>query len=348
LEYGSDMPRKARIDAPGALHHIIVRGIERKVIFRDLRDYQNFAERLGNILEETGTPCFAWSLMKNHAHLLLRTGHAPLSTVMRRLLTGYAQQFNRRHQRHGHVFQNRYKSILCEEDPYLLELVRYIHLNPLRGSMVKDLKALNTYLHTGHSALMGKVKRDWQDTEYVLRQFGQTVRVARRAYSDFILKGINHGRRPELVGGGLIRSVGGWSAVKEFRSANVRVISDERILGSSDFAESVLKQANEKFEKKTLAKAKGLDLDGLISVVAGNFEIVPEIIKSESKQRTGSRARAIICYLASVRLAISGAQLARKLQLTPSAVSKLISRGRQDKLSSEIDSHVFNLKKLKK
>ncbi len=132
------MPRQARIDAPGALHHIAIRGIERKPIFRDEKDYSGFLDRMGRVLEESSTGCFAWALMANHVHLLLRSGLSPISTVMRRLLTGYAISFNRRHKRHGHLFQNRYKSFLCEEDTYLLELVRYIHLNPLRSGMVQD------------------------------------------------------------------------------------------------------------------------------------------------------------------------------------------------------------------
>ena len=109
------MPRKARIDAPGALHHIIVRGIERRKIFLDDFDRDNFLKRLGNVLSETATPCFAWALIPNHAHLLLRTGTTAIATVMCRLLTGYAVSFNRRHRRHGPLFQNRYKSILCQE-----------------------------------------------------------------------------------------------------------------------------------------------------------------------------------------------------------------------------------------
>lgn len=117
------MARKSRIDVPGALHHIVIRGIERRSIFIDTQDYQNFLDRFGNILTDSSTPCYAWALMTNHAHMLLRTGQLPISTVMRRLLTGYAQQFNRRHRRYGVLFQNRYKSILCEEEPYLLELV---------------------------------------------------------------------------------------------------------------------------------------------------------------------------------------------------------------------------------
>jgi putative transposase len=117
------MPRKARIDASGALHHIIVRGIERRKIFWDDADRDSFVRRLGRVVGETDTGCFAWALMPNHAHLLLRTGRTPIAGVMRRLLTGYAVEFNRRHRRHGHLFQNRYKSILCQQDPYLLELV---------------------------------------------------------------------------------------------------------------------------------------------------------------------------------------------------------------------------------
>jgi len=147
------MPRKARIDAPGALHHIICRGIERRRIFYDNVDKDGFVKRLSAILSDTSTPCYAWALIPNHFHLLLRTGTAPIATVMRRLLTGYAVSFNRRHHRHGHVFQNRYKSILCQENPYLLELVRYIHLNPLRARVVSGLKKLDRYPYSGHPAL---------------------------------------------------------------------------------------------------------------------------------------------------------------------------------------------------
>ena len=157
------MPRKARIDAPGALHHIIIRGIERKAIFKDGSDRANFLDRLSALVSESKTACYGWALMTNHAHLLLKTGLSPVATVMRRLLTGYAVSFNRRHRRHGQLFQNRYKSFLCEQDLYLKELVRYIHLNPLRAKMVKDLKELKSYPYCGHGALLGKVKNDWQD-----------------------------------------------------------------------------------------------------------------------------------------------------------------------------------------
>ncbi len=119
-----------------------------------------FLERLGTILKETSTPCYGWALIPNHFHLILRTGKVPISTVMRRLLTGYAVSFNRRHRRYGHLFQNRFKSILCQEDPYLKELVSYIHLNPLRAKIVVDLKELAKYPYSGHSAIKGKKGSD--------------------------------------------------------------------------------------------------------------------------------------------------------------------------------------------
>ena len=288
------MPRKARIDAPGALHHIILRGIDRCDIFRDDTDCENLLTRLERLLIESSTPCLAWVLMDNHVHMLLRTGRVPISTLMRRLLTGYAQQFNRRHRRHGVLFQNRYKSILCEEQPYLLELVRYIHLNPLRAGVVQDIEALRGYPRCGHSALMGKVSREWQDTEYVLRLFGGRLRQARHAYERFVAEGVDLGRRPELIGGGLIRSAGGWSAIKALRSVDMRVMGDERILGGGDFVQSVLNHAQEHYEKKTLARVRGLKLETLIEAVAEKLGLVPADVWSTGRQSPIARARGII------------------------------------------------------
>ena len=117
-----------------------------------------------------------------HFHLLLRTGQVHIATIMRRLLTGHAGFFNKRYRRSGHMFQNRYKSILCQEYTYLLELVRYINLNPLRARLIKDFDLLRKYPYSGHSVLMGKVKNDWQDIQWVLRLFDERIRVARRRY----------------------------------------------------------------------------------------------------------------------------------------------------------------------
>jgi REP element-mobilizing transposase RayT len=105
------MPRKAHIDAAGVLHHIVIRGIERTAIFIDEPDREDFLRRAEKVFADSQTPCYAWALMKNHVHLLLRTGRVAIASVVRRLLTGYAVGFNKSHRRHGHLFQNRYKSI---------------------------------------------------------------------------------------------------------------------------------------------------------------------------------------------------------------------------------------------
>ena len=151
------MPRLARIDAPGVIHHVMIRGIERRKIFRNDKDRNDMMDRPADLLPATNTTCYAWAFLSNHAHFLFRSGDAGLSTLMRRLLTGYAVNFNRRYKRHGQLFQNRYKSIICQEDIYLRELVRYIHLNPLRAKVVSDITALNRYKYSGHSALMSEL-----------------------------------------------------------------------------------------------------------------------------------------------------------------------------------------------
>src|SRR5512139_504447 len=196
------MPRVARLDVAGILQHVIVRGIEKREVFLDDGDRRFFLRRFSELLQETETDCLAWALMPNHAHLLLRPRRNKLAMLMRRLLTSYAVYFNLRHNRAGHLFQNRYKSIVCEEDPYLLELVRYIHLNPLRAGLVRDLEELDRYAWSGHGVLMGNLELAGQKTGEVLLYFGKRINAARRRYREFVARGIPQGRRDDLVGGG--------------------------------------------------------------------------------------------------------------------------------------------------
>ena len=187
---------------------MMARGIEKRKIFLSDTDRKDFLARIAKVAPVTGTVIYAWSLIPNHFHLLLRSGRAGLSKFMRQLQTGYAVSFNRRHKRTGHLFQNRFKSILVEEEPYFLELVRYLHLNPFRAKIVKNLRELDTYSWTGHAVLLGKEDVSWQDVSYVLQHFGSDITRARRAYRQFVAEGLRQGRRPELTGGGLIRSAG--------------------------------------------------------------------------------------------------------------------------------------------
>ena len=321
------MPRKARIDAPGALHHIIVRGIEKRQIFKDDKDRHQFIKRLDDVLTETETPVYAWALMPNHAHFLLKTGLTPIATIMRRLLTGYAGYFNRRHRRHGHLFQNRYKSILCQEESYFRELVRYIHLNPLRAKLVDEIKTLDTYPYSGHSAVLGSVKRDWQQVDYVLGFFGKTKSAARRAYRQFVEKGVSQGRRHDLTGGGLVRSLGGWTALRALRGSTVRIKGDERILGDSDFVEAVLRDANEKLTRRYQLQTKGFDLEQVAERVAQVLDIPLEIVWEKSRRPQVAVARSLLCYWASKELGMSMTELAKRLNLTQPAISIAARRG---------------------
>jgi REP element-mobilizing transposase RayT len=329
------MPRKARIDAPGAFHHIICRGIERRKIFYNNADRDNLLERLENILIETATPCYGWALLPNHFHLLLRTGNTSISTVMRRILTGYAVSFNRRYDRHGHLFQNRFKSILCQENVYLKQLVRYIHLNPLRAKAVGQFKDLIKYPYSGHSAIMGKVKRDFQHVEYVLRLFGDKVAAARRSYNQFVAKGIDQGRQPQLVGGGLLRSSGGWGVLRELGQAQVHFKGDERILGDSDFVGEVLAKHQEQLERRYWLQSQGYNMDRVVKRVAEVFNIEPIEICKPGNQPLRVRARSLVCFWAVRELRVSGTNVGKFLKMTQSAVSRAVRRG--EKLVEEMN-----------
>ncbi len=321
------MPRNSRIDAPGALHHIIVRGIERTRIFRNDIDRNDFLSRLGKLLSETNSRCLAWALLSNHFHLLIKTGRVPVATLMRRLLTGYAVSFNRRHRRIGHLFHNRYKSILCQEDAYLLELIRYIHLNPIRADIIENMEALDRYRYSGHSAVMDKVERPWQDVKGILEHFGDRTGRARRRYREFVEKGVSEGRRPELVGGGLIRSSGGWEAVKAMRRAKMFEKSDERILGDGDFVETALAASNERMKRKYHLRAQGVDLETVAARVSDLTGVDKTEIYLPGKERNRVKARSLYCYFAVRELGVSMMELSRKLELSLAGVSQSVGRG---------------------
>jgi putative transposase len=316
------MPRQPRLDAPGALHHVMGRGVERTTIFRTNQDREDFLNRLAALCLDGNLNVYAWSLLSNHFHLLVRTGRQPISRSMRKLLTGYVVNFNLRHKRHGHLFQNRYKSIICEDDPYLLELTRYIHLNPLRVGIVGDMRGLSKYRWAGHSAIMGRVKRGWQDIDTVLGYFGKGHKAVEK-YEQYVEEGISLGKRPELVGGGLIRSLGGWSQVLSLRRKGIKVAFDERVLGGDDFIERLLTEAEER-EKETLRISRKVpDLLTLVKRIMEGQGIEETELRSGTRKREVVRARRMFCQLAIGKMGYPGAEVARYLGVTTSAVNRL-------------------------
>jgi len=306
----------------------MIRGIERRKIFRNNKDREDFLDRLRTLLPETQTTCYGWVFLPNHAHFLFQTGKVPLATLMRRLLTGYALNFNRRHKRHGHLFQNRYKSIVCQKDAYLKELVRYIHLNPMRAGIVFHLEELNKYPYCGHSTLMGKKERPWQEVNYVLGYFGRTIRAGRRAYLSYMEAGLDQGHRDELVGGGLVRSLGGWSEVKSLRSKGQdHMMSDERILGESEFVDSLLSQANERYERGYELKARGYNLNRIAERVAEIYGMEEREVFAKGRQHQKVKARSLLCFWAARELGMSLTDLARELDMSTPGVGFAVERG---------------------
>jgi putative transposase len=323
------MPRQARLDAPGTLHHVILRGMERGMIVADREDRHAFVTRLGEVAIATGTTLYAWALLPNHAHLLLRSGPPGLPRFMRRFLTGYALAYNRRHNRVGHLFQNRYKSIVVEEDAYFQELVRYIHLNPLRAKLVPDLRRLDRDPWCGHAGILGQGTPPWQDRAHVLAWFGRTERGALRAYRAFLRDGLPQGRRPELVGGGLIRSLGGWAEVRAMRRRAERVRTDPRVLGTGEFVERLLaagpaRQAPQVARARQIAQAQRLVRRGCRQAGIGLAEL-----QMGSRRRQIAAVRSELAVHLVTQLGLSLADVARQLGVSTSGIAKTLARADQ-------------------
>jgi REP element-mobilizing transposase RayT len=289
-----------------------VRGIEKRDIFSGDDDRHDFVTRFSNLLESTGTDCLAWALLSTHFHLLLRVKDTPLSKFMRRLLTGYAVTFNLRHNRTGHLFQNRYKSIVCDEEEYLLELVRYIHLNPLRAGMVASLEELDSYPFCGHSVLLGKNELKGQSSAEVLSRFSKRIDAARKNYRSFIRDGIAMGRSDELVGVGIFR--GSLSQESELK--------DSRVLGNGEFVEQIIQQT-----KEGLPAGK-IDLNIIVESILAALDVSETELLSSTRELRVANVRAIICHLA-VKSGYSGVVVARRLNISGAGVTVAARRGRE-------------------
>jgi REP-associated tyrosine transposase len=320
------MPRLARLDAPGALHHVMGRGIEGRPIFPGENDCQDFIFRLADLVGTGAVSIYAWALLPNHFHLLCKTRNETLAWSMRRLLTGYAVNFNKRYKRQGHLFQNRYKSIICQEDAYLLELVRYIHLNPLRAEVVQSINDLNFFPYSGHSAVLGKIKRPWQDTNYVLDFFGKGYS-SQKNYLKFVEMGLEQGNRHELVGGGPVRSLGGWSEVLSLRRRGETKVGDQRILGDSHFVQEVVSESNALTQKALRFKGRKFELSELVSRVILRHDISLEELQSGSVRRAAVESRRVVAWLAVKVFGYSGAEVARYLGVTCSCINRALGKG---------------------
>ena len=308
------MPRLARLDAPGLLQHVIVRGINRSEIFRDDDDRRQFVARLSKLLVETETDCFAWALIPNHAHLLVRCRGIELARFMRRLLTGYAVVFNRRHGRVGHLFQNRYKSIVCDEESYFLELIRYIHLNPLRAELVNSLLELERYPWCGHAVVLGYRSLEGQVVDVVLGNFSEKLDVARQAYRQFVSDGVAMGRRPELVGGATCHEQ------EDSPNDGALVKSDHRVLGGIGFGETLSRRVD-------IKRPSTMTLEVLLARVVDHFHLPLADTLRRGRRNAHAQARELFCFLAVRQLYYSGAIVGAMLNMGVPSVSRAVRRG---------------------
>lgn len=306
------------------------RGIDQTSIFRDDNDRDDFLSRLAILAGREQVTVYAFALMPNHFHLLMRPLLMPLPRFMSRLLTGYSMRFNRRHGRRGHLFQNRYKSIVVEEERYLLQLIRYIHLNPLRAGIVNSLAELAPYPYTGHSALLGLYPCPWLQSDETLSNFAPTAKPARRILLKFMNDGLASGARPDPS-----------ENDKKFLDGNGddRSVQDNRVLGSREFAIGLLGHHRRMPGACPSPEARENHLERLLERVARQYDLsLPELC-SGSKRAVVIKARHAAIWLGLKSLGLPATDLAHALRIKPTAVYRAITRdsGNQDENVAIID-----------
>ena len=294
------MPRRPRIDFPGAFHHVIVRGVDRRDIFRDDADRAAYCDQLARIFPEDGAACLAWALMPNHVHLVVRTGARPLARVMHRVGTRYGRYFNDRHGRVGYLFQGRYHALAVADDAYLATLVRYVHANPLRAGLVATVEELDRHRWTGHAALIGRASAAvFHDARNALRLFDENEAIAR---------------------------------------ASVRALmrcGDE----ASEAAEAARDVVDSKGDPAAMPVESQVDFDPaqklaeVIARVCTVQRISEQDLRSGSRCRAVSRARATVAYLAFHELGVSIAEVARQVGVTRQALWERMDDGREAALN---------------
>jgi putative transposase len=283
--------RKPRIHFANALYHVIARGNQRQSVFLHDKDFARYRSLLSEYKFRYGFRLYAYALMGNHVHLLVEVGTIPLSKIMQGLQFRYTRYFNRRYGKEGHLFQGRYKAILCDKDSYLLELVRYIHLNPVRSKVVTRPEE---YQWVSHLEYLSEVKDDLVDREVVLGQFGRSKRKARRQYRQFILDGLGLGHEDRYYG-----------------------VKDQRFLGGDEFVERI------ESEKQTDGPALyEIPLEEIVKEVGKNMGITQDKIGSLSRNREGAYGRSLVAYVARKLSGCFVKDIARYLHREPMTISQ--------------------------
>jgi REP element-mobilizing transposase RayT len=309
----------SRLEQPGSLYHIMAHSIEGKPLFVDDLDRTEFLRRLEKGIEKTGFLCYTWALMDNHYHLFLRTNELPMSKLMRGLNGGYASFYNKRHKKHGYLFQDRFKSVLCQQLDYALELIKYINLNPLRAGIVNSLEELKKFPWCGHGFLLGEYNaygKTFQKREECLRRFGDNEQDAITAYLKYLSEScaIAHGVAGQLTSieaTELKGSCKGWPAV----------------IGTPEF----VKQALENYKYHLNRKYRKADypyvLETVSKKICTRFGITIAELKKRGRKNTRSEARAAFCYQLHIKELVPLSNIAAYLCTTISPIAVLVRKG---------------------
>lgn len=298
MEYLHRMARKPRIEFEGALYHVVARGNRKEDIFHSKNDYERYLDLLSRYKARYHYRLYAYVLMPNHLHLLIETAEIPLSKTMQGLQQSYTAFFNRKYGAVGHLFQGRYKAILCDRDAYLLTLVKYIHLNPLRARIVTRA---DEYPWSSHHAYLHKTQRpDLIDTDFVLGLFDTRKPSAIRRYQDFMDDSICADRE-EIYG-----------------------TIDQRVLGDGPFVEAIVDRTRSEITDRRMPRKHSLE--EIMAVAEAASGVTEKKMRSKGKSRDISRARVLFCR-AALAYSYKVNEIAAFLGKDPSAISRYHAGG---------------------
>jgi putative transposase len=314
------MPRKSRLSPAGAFYHIMARGIEGRDIFCDNEDRRKYLDLLTSGIKRTGFKCYAWVLMSNHYHLLVRTNENHLSELMRGLNAGYAQYYSKKYKRRGYLFQDRYKSQVTQDQGYVEQLVQYIHLNPLRAGICRDLAALHDYPWSGHMVLMGKRQASFQDIWPVLRKFGSTIEEGRKGYLKFLEN----------------TSASSETMVSIVQQKGDNHLSNQYVIGDPEFVKQVFSAQKDAYEKKIRLQLDGVSIEVIAEKVSAAAGIGVKELLQRSRGNWRADIRKVFAFICYREYNISIVAIARFLNIAHSAVSLAIRQAEKLRLKPDV------------
>ncbi len=323
------MATKKRITVVGAIAHVMARGIDGIPLFKIDEDRHYFRNQLSEYLNKTGYLCYGWTVMDTHYHLVLRCSDRPLDELMRSLNSRYARYYNKKYHRRGYLFQDRYKSIISQDQGYLEELIRYVHLNPVRAGICKGLEELDNYPWCGHGVFMGKCSMSFQNTETVLKRFGSNTVSARLNYKKFMEEGLK-------------TVTDGW-IVDKVRESNRGVNKKDEpgcwVIGDRDFIVSVINKNKERLRLNHI-KHKYSSVEEVLEIIAEENKLTSEEIKGRSRLGKVSECRKKFVYLCCRVLGFSVDEVSRFLNVSGPAISWTLSKAEGVMTKKEISKFI--------